>query len=139
MNLFPYYKQVALDTGSADHVDMNTDTIKVILLSGLTYDSTDKYLSDVLADAGVTEIARSGALTAPTVTNGTFDAADITVTAVPTGHTISDLVLYKDTGSDATSVVIAHIDQDQGAAGLSQATNGGDIQITFDAAGIFDL
>lgn len=138
MNLFPYYKQVALDSGSADNVDANTDTIKVLVLEGLTFDAADKYVSDVLADVGVTEIARTGALTAPTVTNGTFDAADISVVC-PTGHTITDLVVYKDTGVDASSVVIAHIDQDQAAAALSLPTNGGTVDISFDAAGIFDL
>lgn len=135
--LFDYYKQVCLDTGSADHVDMNSDTIKVMLRDSYTIDLVnDKYVSDLSTG---TEIARSGALTSPTVVNGTFDAADITVTAVPTGHTVTHLILFKDTGVDTTSTLIAVIDHDQAAAPLSQATNGSDILVSFDAAGIFDL
>lgn len=136
MNLFPYFKQMALDSGATDNVDLNTDTIKVALIDGYTYDSTDKYISDL---ATGTIVARSGALTSPTVTDGTFDAADITVSAVASGHTLSDVIVYKDTGSDATSVVIAHIDQDGSAVALSLATNGSDVTVTFNASGIFDL
>jgi hypothetical protein len=136
VNLYPHFKQVALDSGNADNVDMNTDTIKVLLYDGYTYDSADVYVSDLSTG---TEVARSGALTSPTVTNGTFDAADITVAAVPTGHTITDIIIYKDTGVDTSSVLIAHIDEDQAAAALSLATNGSDVDISFDAAGIFDL
>jgi hypothetical protein len=139
MNLYPYFKQMALDSGATDNVDLNTDTIKLLYLNGLTYDSTDKYVSDVLADAGVTEIGRSAALTSPTVTNGTFDAADPTTSGIAGGSTITDVVVFKDTGVDSSSVVIAHIDQDQSAAALSLATDGSPITATFDAAGIFDL
>jgi hypothetical protein len=141
MNLYPYFKQVALDSGAADNVDLNTDSIKVLALNGHTFDSADKYVSDVLADAGTTEVARSGALTTPTVTNGTFDADDASIAAgqVNAGETITDLVLYKDTGADASSPVICHIDQDQAAAALSLPGNGSAVTISWDAAGIFDL
>lgn len=136
MNLYPYFKQVALDSGNADNVDLNTDTIKIMLVDGYTYDSTDKYVSDISTG---TIIQRSGALASPTVTNGTFDAADETLTAVPAGHTVTDIIIFKDTGADASSVLIANIDQDQSAVALSLATNGSDILVSFAAAGIFDL
>lgn len=140
MNLFPYYKQVALDSGHTDNVDLNTETIKLLFLNGYTYDSTDKYVSDVLAGAGATEIGRSGALTSPTVTNGTFDAADSTTSGLPSGDTITDVVVYCDTGgADSARVVIAHIDQDQAAAALSLLTDGSPVTVSFAAAGIFDL
>jgi hypothetical protein len=74
------------------------------------------------------------------VTSGTFDAADITLTAVTTGHTISRVVVYKDTGADASSILIAHIDkQTDGTTNISLATNGSDITVSFHASGIFDL
>lgn len=137
--LFPWYKEKALDSGHADNVDLNTDTIKVLLVDGYTFDSTDKYVSDITAAPGATIVARSGALTSPTVTSGTFDAADITVAAVPTGHTITDVIVYNDTGVDASSPVIAHIDVDQLGVALSLPTNGSDVLIQFHASGIFDL
>ena len=139
MNLYPYFRQVALDSGHADNVDANTDTIKLLYLNGYTYDSTDKYVSDVLAGAGATEIGRTAALGSPTVTNGTFDAADPTTNGLPSGDTITDVVVFKDTGSDASSVVMAHIDEDDGGSALSLATDGSPVTAQFDAAGLFDL
>ena len=137
MNLYPHFKQVALDSGHADNVDMNTDTIKLLFMDGYTYDSTDAYVSDLGTG---TEIARSGALTSPTVTNGTFDAANITVAAVASGHTITDVIVFCDKGgADTANPVIAHIDLDQAAAALSLATNGSDVDVSFHASGIFDL
>lgn len=142
MNLFPYFKEVALDSGHADNVDLNTDSLKVLALNGYTYDATDKYVSDVLAGPGATELGRSPALTAPTVVNGTFDAADVTIAAgvITAGETITDLVIFNDTPAlDSAKVVIAHIDQDQAAAALSLPGNGSAVDIIWDAAGIFDL
>lgn len=139
MNLFPHFKQVALDSGHADNVDLNTDTIKVALISGYTYDSADAYVSDATA-GGATIIARSAALTSPTVTNGTFDAADVTLSAVASGSTVTGILVYKDTGVDSSSVLIAHIDkQTDGSTAISTATNGSDIVVSFHASGIFDL
>lgn len=138
MNVFPYFRQVALDSGHTDNVDMNTETIKLLFLNGYTYDSTDKYVSDVLA--GATEIGRSGALTSPTVTNGTFDAADITTSGLPSGNTITDVVVYCDTGgADSARVVIAHIDEDGSAVALSLATDGSPVTAQFSGSGIFDI
>lgn len=143
MNLYSYYKQVALDTGSADHVDMNTDTVKCALLENGGFTATDKYLSDVLNTTnhpGVNAVARSGALATPTVTNGTFSAANEVLSAVPSGHTINAVVLYKDTGVDTTCTVIAYIDkQADGVTAISLPTNGSDITVTWNAAGIFDI
>jgi hypothetical protein len=144
LNLYPYYKQNALDTGNTDHADMNTDSIKVLLLESGGYTSTDKYVSDVLntgTHTGVHECARSAALASPTVVNGTFDAADVTLTAVATGHTVDAIVVFKDAGgADTANPVIAFIDKAQdGTTALSQATNGGDITVQFHASGIFDL
>ena len=136
MNLYPYYKQVALDIGHTDAVDLNTSTIKILLCENYTYNSVHKYVSDI---SGAAIIIRSNALASPTVTSGVFDAADITVSAVPTGHTITDLIIYKATGVDSTSTLIANIDQDQASNPLSLPTNGSDVTISFDPAGIFSL
>ena len=82
--LYPYFKQVCLDKGSADSVDMNTDTLKVAVLdSTAAYVSTHKYLGDITTAHPGCIIGRSGALTTPTVANGTFDCDDPTVAAVP--------------------------------------------------------
>lgn len=48
-------------------------------------------------------------LTSPTVSNGAFDAADSTFTAV-TGNSVEAVAIYKDTGTPSTSRMIAIID-----------------------------
>lgn len=137
MNLYPYYKQVALDIGNADRVDWDTDTIKVLLVEGYTYDAADKYVSHV---ASGEIVARSGALSGKGVTNGTATATNVVVASVATGHTLNGVILYKDTGNDATSTLIAHIDkQSDGTTNISLATNGTDVTVAWHASGIFDI
>jgi hypothetical protein len=138
MNLFPYYKQNALNPAAADHVDYVADNIKVALISGYTYTAANKYLADAVT-SGATIIARSGNIGTKTDVNGTAGAANETITAVAAGHTITGILVYKDTGSDATSPLVAHIDQDQSAVALSLATNGSDITVSWDASGIYDI
>jgi hypothetical protein len=144
LNLYDYYKQNALDTGNTDHVDLNSDSIKVLLLENGGFTASDKYVSDVLntgTHTGVAEVARSAALASPTVVNGTFDAADVTLTAVTTGHTIDAICVFKDAGgADTANPVIAFIDKAQdGTTALSQATNGGDITVQWHASGVYDI
>lgn len=141
MNLSPYFREKALDSSHADNVDLVNDTIKIIGLSGYTYDATDKYVSDALAGPGATELGRTGALTTKTVTDGTFDSDDAQFAAgvIAAGEDISDLWLYHDTGSDATSVLICHIDQDSGAAAFSTPGNGSAIDVVAPAGGWFDI
>jgi hypothetical protein len=107
-------------------------TVKVAILDNTyVYSATDQFRSAVASAT----IATSSALASKTVTNGVFDAADLTLSAVVTGHTIAALVLYSDTGNAATDPLICFVD------GLSQATNGGDIVLSFDngASKIFSL
>lgn len=137
MNLYPAYLQRALDPG-AGAIDMNSDDIRVLLLNGYTYDSSDVFIADIGTG---TILARSGQLQNPTVTDGVFDADNITITAVTAAPAtpIEDVIVFKHTGSDATARLIAHIDQDQVAAALSLQPNGSDILVSFSGSGIFTL
>lgn len=136
--IYPRYKQRLLDpNGSAGAaVDLNTDTIKVALRPSTTvYNSAHEFLSDL---AGAT-IGTATTVTSPTVTSGVFDAADTLFSAVASGSTVTSYVIYKDTGSSATSNLIAFYDTDGSAGAISIATNGGNITITHHASGIFAL
>ena len=106
----------------------NTDTIKAVLVDTGTYTvnlSAHEFLSDIGTGA---RISTSGAFTGKVTTGGAADANDITFTSV-TGASIEAIVLYKDTGTDSTSPLIAFIDT---ATGLPITPNGGDIIITWD-------
>jgi hypothetical protein len=94
-----------------------------------TYSSAHDFLDDVAAGS---RVAVSTALASKTIVNGVFDAADKTLTAV-TGDPSEALVIYKHTGTESTSNLIAFID------GLSVTPNGGDIVIQWSGSGIFSL
>lgn len=109
-------------------VNMSADDIRVILVDTGTYTvnlSTHDFLDDV---PGGSRISVSGALASKTVTNGIFDAADVTFTAV-TGVNAEALIIYKHTGTESTSRLIAYIDT---ATGLPVLPNGGNITVTWD-------
>jgi hypothetical protein len=71
-----------------------------------------------------------------TFTNGVFDGADVTFTAV-TGNSAEALIIYIDTGTAGTSPLVAFIDT--GVTGLPVTPNGGNIAVTWNATGIFAL
>lgn len=127
--LYPKYKEVILSTG----LNLTSLNLKVSLIDTgtYTYNTAHQFLSSV---TGI--VATSGNLASKTVTNGVFDAADITITAV-SGVTVEALIIYNDTGSAATSNLIAYIDT--GVTGLPLTPNGGDVTITWNASGIFAL
>jgi hypothetical protein len=88
--------------------------------------SAPQYVSD-LAAAGI--VARSTTLLSKTTTLGVFDAADITLTAV-TGDPCEVVIVYKDSGVDSSSPLIAVFGT---GTGLPVTPNGGDITIQWDS------
>lgn len=103
-----------------DHADDNPDLV------------ADQDLADILL-AG--RVAVSAALASKTVVDGTFDHADVTLTAV-TGDQFESIVYYSHTGTETTAALIAKIDA---GTGLPFTPSGGDIQIRPNASGVFSL
>ena len=105
-----------------------TDTVKVLLVSTTAYTvnaSTHEFLSDI---SGSARIAGPVTLTGKSTAGGAADGADVTFTAV-TGGAIGAIVIYIDSGSEATSPLVAYLDT---ATGLPITPNGGDIIVTWD-------
>lgn len=129
--IYPLYKQALMDADT--DVDLIAGNVKVALVdTGVyTYSAAHQFLSDL---TGVT--ATSGNLASKTVTNGVFDAADVTLTAV-SGNQSEALVFYIDTANPATSRLVTYLDT--GQTGLPVTPNGGDIDIVWNASGIFAL
>ncbi len=114
--------------GGATAVNLVSDNIKILFYSG-AITTTWEFVSDM---TGASIIARSGNLASKTTTNGVFDSADVTVTAV-SGSAFTHIVLYKDAGSDATDALVAVFD-------ISSFTpNGSDITVVWNASGIFSI
>lgn len=107
-------------------INASADTLKCALIKD-TYAPTlgsDEFFSTLSSHV----VGTPQPLTSKTVTGGVLDAADVTFSAVPTAA-VKYCAIYKDTGSAATSPLIALFDT---AAGLPVSTNGGDIIIAWD-------
>ena len=112
-----------------------TDTIKAVLVDTGTYTpnlSAHEYLSDV---SGGARISVSGAFSGKSATGGAADANDVTFTSV-SGASVEAIIIYKDTGVDASSPLIAYIDT---ATGLPITPNGGDLNLIWNASGILRI
>lgn len=109
-------------------INWMTDTIKVILVDTGAYTpqtAVHQYLADIPISA---RIAGPVTLTSKSTAGGAADAADCTFTSV-SGASIEAIVIYSDSGTEATSPLIAYIDT---ATGLPITPNGGDIIVTWD-------
>lgn len=111
------------------------DTFSVALIgTGYTFDVGDQYLSDVIAEATV--LARQD-LTTLAATLGAAGADPVTITGV-TG-TVDALVIYQNTGSDATSKLVAYIDT---GSNIPSTYSAGTVSIIWDTSsgnGIFRI
>jgi hypothetical protein len=104
-----------------------TGTLKAMLVK-------NTYVQNLAVDEFVSQISahRVGAdqlLGSKSVAGGRLDAADPVFAAVAVGSTAEALVLYMDTGDEATSPLLMYLDQ---AVGFPKVTDGGDITPRFD-------
>jgi hypothetical protein len=118
-------------------ISWDSDDIKVVLIDAADYTvdlAADEALDDV---TGAGRVSTSGNLSGKTVTGGVADASDATLSTV-TGDQAEALVVYKDSGVEATSYLICYIDN---YTGLPVTPNGSNITIAFpnDSNKIFKL
>lgn len=129
--IYPKWKEALLQASSNSAL---TGTVKVALVDTgtYTYSASHEFYSSVSGVVGTPVTLSSG----KSYTNGTFDAENITFTSV-SGSSVEALIIYIDTGTAGTSRLVAYIDT--GVTGLPVTPNGGNINLNFDAAGIFTL
>lgn len=107
----------------------DSDVFKVVLVkAAYVFSAAHDNLDDVAAG---NRIATSVALTGKTTTDGVADADDVTFTALAAGNTIAGFWIFKDTGVEATSRLIAFFDTKADATPISVPTNGGDVVIVW--------
>lgn len=110
-------------------IDWDTDDIKLVFVDE-DDDAPDLANDEDLADrAAAARVDTSGNFANKTKTSGVADADDITVSTV-SGDQFESIDIYKDTGVEATSLLICNIDT---ATGLPCTPNGGDIIVQWDA------
>ncbi|TYK74362.1 hypothetical protein FSY45_19580 [Comamonas sp. Z1] len=103
-------------------INFSADTIKAVLVpAAYVYSDTHEFLSDLGAVVGAAVELQN-----KVVTGGVFDADDISFGAVAAGSTVKAIALFKDTGSAATSPLLAYYDA---VTGFPFSTNGGEVSI----------
>lgn len=110
-------------------IDLLNDTIKCVLLdegTDMPIAATDNYLDDIASGA---RIGTPQTLASKTTTAGVFDAADVTFPSV-SGNSVEGVLIYKDTGTESTSPLIAYLNS---GTGLPVTPNGGNIQVQWDS------
>lgn len=145
-DLFTSYLKNMLGADTFAFVDFEDDTIKGMFVDH-TDDTpavdTDDAIDDILSAARVPAEASTPTLGART-TSGTskavIDAPDLLFTALG-GDQVESFILYKDTGTEATSPLLCFWDT---ATGLPLTPNNGDVTVVFavvsgDSGGIIVL
>lgn len=103
-------------------INYATDTLKVAALpSSYTYSAAHEFLADV-----GTVVGTAVTLAGKTVTGGVFDANDIDLGALANGSTLGSLLVFKDTGSSATSPLLLNLTD---VTGFPLATSGTEVAI----------
>lgn len=128
--LYSYFKQRLLNK----ELDLDTDTIKAVLVDNGDYTVNLTTHSDLGAVAVAGRVATSSALTTPTIALGVFDTDDFTWSSV-TGDQSESIILYDDT--HATDSLIVYYDST--ITGMPVTPNGGNINVTVNASGWFTL
>jgi hypothetical protein len=128
--LYPLAKTALLTNSPTIDLD-NTEIRASLVTAGYTYSATHQYITSVSSTHRVATVA----LTSKTVVNGVFDAADATFTNV-SGSEVTQIIIWQWSGSEASSPLLAIIDT---ASGLPKVPNGGNIIVSWNAAGIFAL
>ena len=122
--MFDFGRESFLDA----NVDWSANDIKLVFTDhgvDTPVPATDQFLSDI----NTATIDTSGNFASKTSTDGTADAADITVVTV-SGAQFESVNIYYDTAVAATSILLVFIDT---ATGLPLTPNGGDITVVWDS------
>lgn len=134
-----------LTKNDADFVDYLNDTIKLLVLSptgASAFDVTHEFVSDVDANE-VTNSSGSG-YERKTLSNKTillddvnnrveYDADNPSYTAISTNENLAAAVIFKDTGDDTTSPLLAFIEF------ADLVTNGSDVELKVNVDGLFTI
>jgi hypothetical protein len=134
--VYPLYKGFLLT--AAANVSLSVDTaddgpyVALVDTGTYTYSAAHDFYNDLSGVVGTDQ-----RITSPTTASGVFDGADVTFSAV-SGASVEALVIYRhNTGANSTWKLVLY--EDTSVTGLPVTPNGGDIVVTFNAAGIFTI
>lgn len=116
-------------------IDLDTAVIKAVLVRSYTYAASHKFVSDVTTAGGVLA-GTPQTLGTKSVTNGVFDAADVTFTAVAANASGHSVLIYQASavtgGADVAATAQRVIGYYDTGTLLPVTPNGGDITVAWD-------
>jgi hypothetical protein len=134
--IYPKWKEALLQNSADSNLDGSGTTgvfVALVDTGTYTYNAAHQFYSDLSGIVGTDQ--EIGATKA--YTNGVFDGGDLVFPSV-TGNSVEALVIYrKNAGANTTWRLVAYIDT--GVTGLPVTPNGGNINVTWNASGIFAL
>ena len=141
--LYPLWKKALMDA-SADSSITDSATLGpfcALVDTGVyTYAATQQFYANTLTSPNAivgTDQRIPRTATTVSSTDGVFDGGDLTYTSV-TGNSVEALVIYrKNTGANTTWRLMSYYDTAGG--GLPVTPNGGNITVTWNVSGIFQL
>jgi hypothetical protein len=140
-SLYPIWKKALLDntSGSSLNAAEGTTGVYAVLIDtdGYIYSDAPQFYSEVLALSPSPVVGTATEITTKTTTGGIFDGDNVTFSSV-TGPTVEALIIFRqNAGANTTWQLVAYIDT--GVTGLPVTPNGGDITVTWNASGIFEV
>ena len=132
------FRDAQLGNPTHTTVDFNADNVDVSLLDATDSGNIDATFVDYDEVNAVTVVATTdlASITIGTVATGVLDAANTTFSGV-SGDAADFLTLWKNSGTPATSPLC--VTWDSATTGLPITPSGGDITVTWNASGIFQL
>ncbi len=134
--LYPIWKQEVMQATANTSLGGTVKQTFVDITSAYTYNAADTFVTAL----GVNDNPNYGSavtLASKTFASGTFDAADTTTTALTGAADLGAIVLYVDSGTEATSRLALFLDTS--ITGMPFTPSGGDVTVVWNAAGIFTL
>lgn len=130
-----YLEAVIQASANSSMAGSGTTGVYVALIDtgSYTFSQTHEFFSSVVAGKVGTEVE----LGTKTFTAGLFDAADSVLTAVSGNQSEALVVFIKNAGANTTWRLVGYIDT--GVTGLPVTPNGGDVNIGWNASGIFQF
>ncbi len=135
--LYPKWKEALLKFTTNNNLSSGTVKCALVDTGVYTFNAADEFFDEGGAsDVTDASVGTPQTIGSKTFVSGLFDGSDLTFASV-VGNSVEALVIYIDTGNPLTSPLVAYIDT--GVTNLPVTPNGGDITVTWNVSGIFNL